>query len=288
MKKLTSLMMTLFLVGGLLTPAFATEPTTVITEENTAQEQSSTSSITANLRDGEAGRGTVENATEYWGTNGYPYYVSYAYEAGGSMLDDGNSVSYWEIGLVDGDDGIKEEVLDLLDPTCLVTFIDCTYSYAQRMAAYEEINAWNDSNIVQVTMGANTEMVHVTLSSNLSLEQIREYGSNLVDEYGSFILIMDNELNTDTTTGVDYGGDVGIWSNLSLLWMFALVACAGMGFLILRHHRLVPVAQTTTGSILTQEGKPTRKAVVDAIRKSEISPAEDTFKKIMSNLDVDQ
>ncbi len=288
MKKLTTLMMALFLVGGLLTPVFATEPTTVITEENTAQTQSSTTSTTTNLRDGEPGRGTVENATEYWETNGYPDYVSYAFEAGGRMLDDVNSVSYWEIGLVDGDDGIKEEVLDLLDSTCLVTFIDCTYSYAQRIAAYDEIIAWSDPNIAQVTLGANTELVHVTLSRNLSLEQQREYASNLVGEYGSFILVMDNELNTDTTTGVAYSGDTGIWSNLHLLWMFALVACGGMGFLLLQQHRLVPVVQTPTGSQVTQGGKPTGKAVVEAIRKSQARPAEDTFEKIMRKLDADQ
>lgn len=287
MKKFTSLMMALFLVGGLLTPAFATETDIVITED-TVQGQSSVTATTANLRDGEPGRGTVENATEYWETEGYPNYVSYAFEAGGRMLDDVTSVSYWEIGIVDGDDGIKEEILDLLDATCLVTFIDCTYSYAQRVAAYDEITALDDSNIVQVTMGANTEMVHVTLSSSMSLEQQQEYASKFVDEYGSFILIMDNEVNTDTTTGVDYSGDAGIWSNLSLLWIFALVACAGMGVLLLQRHRLVPIAQTTAGAIVTQEGTPTRKAVVEAIRKSEARPAEDTFEKIMRKLESDQ
>lgn len=72
-------------------------------------------------------------------------YISYA---GGEILDDDTIISYWEIGVIDADEAIKQEILDLLAPTCFVTFTDCTYSYAQRIAAFDGITALNDPNMV--------------------------------------------------------------------------------------------------------------------------------------------
>lgn len=297
MKKLTSIMMILLWVICLSIPAFATdatsadtsttETTTVIVTESTNEEQSTNTSGVANYRNGEAGRGTVEDATEYWETNGYPDYVSYAYDVGGAVLSEDVIVSYWKIGVVDADDEIKQAILDLLAPTCLVTFMDCSYSYAQRITAYDEITALNDSNIIQVTMGANTEMIHVILRSNLSLKQQQEYASNLTSDYGSFINIIDGTTSTTVTVATDDGFGFSSSSiNSSLLRMVAFVVCIGVLFLLFKKHRLVLVAQTPNGVAVTQSGKPTEKAIVEAIRKSEVKPAEDTFEKIMEKVAV--
>lgn len=292
MKKLTSIMMILLWVICLSIPAFATdttstgtsatETTSVIVTESTYQEQSSNTSGVTNYRNGEAGRGTVEDATEYWETNGYPDYVSYAYDVGGAVLSEDVIVSYWEIGVVDADDDMKQAILDLLAPTCLVTFMDCNYSYTQRITAYDEITALNDSNIVQVTMGTNTEMVHVILSGSLSLKQQQEYASSLTSDYGSFINIIDGTTSTTVTVATDDSFGVSSNSiNSNLLRMIAFVICIGVLFLLVKKHRLALVAQTPNGVAVTQSGKPTGKAVVEAIRKSEVKPAEDTFKQIM-------
>lgn len=75
-------------------------------------------------------------------------YISYAGNVGGEMLDVDTIISYWEIGVIDANEAIKQEILYLLAPTCFVTFKDCTYSYAQRIAAFDGITALNDPNMV--------------------------------------------------------------------------------------------------------------------------------------------
>lgn len=75
-------------------------------------------------------------------------YISYAGDAGGEILDVDTIISYWEIGVIDANEAIKQEILYLLAPTCFVTFKDCTYSYAQRIAAFDGITALNDPNMV--------------------------------------------------------------------------------------------------------------------------------------------
>ncbi|MDR1067225.1 MAG: hypothetical protein LBL35_07355 [Clostridiales bacterium] len=72
------------------------------------------------LADGEAGKGIIETPSEYWVKNGYPDNIAFAYEAGGEKLEDGVSLTYWEIGVVGG--GKAEKKLFLIWYRLIVAF----------------------------------------------------------------------------------------------------------------------------------------------------------------------
>ena len=83
------------------------------------------------------GRGEITDILSYWEENGYPADVSYAFEAGGEVMEDGTVCAWWEIGLVDAGEEQRQEVLDLVSPAGLVTFYPCSYTHAQKVDAFE-------------------------------------------------------------------------------------------------------------------------------------------------------
>lgn len=147
---------------------------------------------TVPLSAGERGRGTVEDLEGYWLENGYPEYVSFAYEAGGEVLEDGTVEHWWEVGVVDAGGDEREEILSLAAPGCVLTFQECHYPYAERAAVYEEIlEKYGDA--VTVVMGRNTEWIHIAAPGNAEgeapiLQQIAaEYGSVINIPEGGFM-----------------------------------------------------------------------------------------------------
>lgn len=134
-----------------------------------------------------AGRGTIETADEYWEQNGYPDNISFAYK---SSDEEGTSVTWWEIGMINADEAAKQEILDLVSPNCRVTFLDCAYSYNQRVAIMNEIYASRGDIILDVRMSRNTESIAVIVAEGYK----EEYARKFLDEYGSIILVQDEEM----------------------------------------------------------------------------------------------
>jgi len=250
------------------------------------------------LDDGEPGRGGVDDPGKYWDENGYPENVSYAFEGGGELLDDGTVVSWWEIGVVGLDENSKNAILNLVSPDCRVTFYDCQYPYSQREAAYNEILAQSkeDSNILNVVMVSNTEAVIVGIAEGYE----KEYAAALILKYGSFVTVTDdkyfsaidmmNDLNimggsgNDTgiyTTGAKTGpGGTCFWWPLCILAMLGLAA-----LLFFNRTRWVPALQTARGPVITQGGPVSAKETVRAVKNSETAPDDSVFDDVMKRIE---
>lgn len=158
------------------------------------------------LSDGEAGRGTILAPDKYWAANGYPDNISFAYEAGGEGRSDGTIISWWEIGIVNADAAAKQEILDMLSPNCRVTFRDCTYSYAQREAAYNDIRANLNDIVRDVQMLRNTECVLVVIADGYE----KEYAHKYIEQYGPFVAVTsEGSDGMDCMDDADTGGNSG-------------------------------------------------------------------------------
>lgn len=252
---------------------------------------------------GAPGRGSMQSPDKYWASNGYPDDVSFVYESGGELLEDGTVLSYWEIGLVNADENRRSELLDWLAPTCLVTFVDCLYPYSERETAFQALASMEDSRIQHCTMGLNTEFVYVWAApsdaANLQTE--------LHATYGELVVVLDemaicDESTLTTGTGLDMGsgmtsGSIGSGLNSSgesphaiasdqsvcfallLLLVLALVL-AGLSAILLHRVRRV-AAQTTAGSIDSLVRSPSRREIAQAIRLSGQPPSESVWEKIL-------
>jgi len=234
------------------------------------------------LSDGETGSGTIDTPDKYWATNGYPDNISFAYEAGGEMLENGTSVAYWEIGIVNADEASKNEILDLLSPNCLITFRDCTYSYKQREAAFNEIYTSRDAIVRDVQMLLNSEVVFVEIADGYEKEYARKY----VEQYGAFVVVTNDIAAADDAIaagGLDNGGNnpFGFW--FFPICLFLLVGMVTVIFF--NRNRFIPVMQTNNGNVITGSTPISRKQTVSAIKNSAITPSNDVFNSIVKRVD---
>ena len=259
------------------------------------QEMPSSTSDALLLRDGLPGRGSIDAPDKYWAANGYPDDVSYAYEAGGEMLEDGSIQSWWEIGVVDADAARKEEILDMLSPACLVTFHDCTYSYAERQAVFDEIQAIGDARIQSCVMGLNTESVFVWTSPADSTELQKE----LTLKYANLVVVLDEMAYNDATVAPGAGMDAGTGnaatgylertpstsSNSPTIWiglLGILLLCITGSFFFF--HRRLAAAKTTAGNTVSVTPMLSFRAVEQVVRNSQCAPSEHTWTRICTNI----
>ena len=154
------------------------------------------------LADGEPGRGTLENPHEYWEANGYPDNISFAYEAGGEMLGDGTLIAYWEIGVVNADEAGRQEIINLLSPSCRITFRDCTWSYNQRKAAFDEIYASRGDIVRNAVMALNSETVVVEIAEGYE----KKYAQRYIEQYGWFVTVTNDIPVVDDANAGDGAG----------------------------------------------------------------------------------
>jgi len=235
------------------------------------------------LADGEAGRGTIETPDKYWAENGYPDNISFAYEAGSETLEDGTSIAYWEIGIINADEASKQEILALLSPNCRITFRDCKYSYREREAAFNEIYASRNDIVRNVQMALNSEVVFVEIADGYEKEYARKY----IEQYGSFVAVT-NDITAamDATEGLGLdGGDknnaFGLW-----LWPICLVFLIGaVTIVFFNRTRLIPTLQTNNGNIVTESTPISRKQTISVIKNSVLTPSDDVFGSIMEKVD---
>jgi hypothetical protein len=235
--------------------------------------------VTPRLADGEAGRGSIEAPDKYWAENGYPDDISFAYEAGGEVLPDGTSVSWWEIGIVDAEDSRRQEIINMLSSNCVITFIDCKYSYSQREAAYNEIRTSGDDSIHAAVMSLNTEQMWVEVSE----EHLKEYAAKFNRQYGSFIVVTDdlNAAKDDALVGggINKGNSLWVWTIFAILFMGAA------SILFFNRTRLIPAMLTTTGTVVTQSAPVSRKETIAAVKHNEIAPSDEVFNSILRKID---
>lgn len=163
-------------------PAETQENQDVPVDESTYREQPSASPQPPRLADGQPGRGKTEDLAAYWEQTGYPADVSYAFEAGGEVKEDGTVYHYWEIGLVGADEARRQQILDLASPQCLITFYSCTFSHSQKTQAYQALLslAEQDENIRQVIFTQNTQSVVVGVPEGLE----KDYARLLIHQMG--------------------------------------------------------------------------------------------------------
>lgn len=243
--------------------------------------------VAPRLADGAPGRGTIGNPAEYWAHSGYPDNVSFANESGGEILEDGTSVGWWEIGVVNADEAAKQEILDLVSPNCRVTFWNCTYSYAQREAAFNEIYASRNEIVLDVLMGRNTQVVFVAIAEGYEKEYARMY----IEKYGSFIVVTNDVYAADDAIpigGREGGMETGGKNDPFVIWFWPLCLVTLLSvatFVYLNRTRFVPAMQTNNGNIITRNTPISRKQTIMVIKNSAVKPSDDVFTSLLEKVE---
>jgi len=252
------------------------------------------------LADGQAGTGEIADIAAYWAKNGWPDNISFAYLAGGETLlhDPGadglpNAVTWWEIGIVNADEAARQEILALMSPECRVTFWDCTWSYKQREAAFNEIYASRNDIVRDAVMALNSEVVVVEIADGYE----KEYAKRFSDQYGAFVVVTNEipvlgeaigspadgmalEMGRDCMGGT-VNNPFGAW-----FWAVCLMLIAGAALLVFQNRaRLIPALQTANGNVITGGARISRRQAEAAVKDSAFSPPGDAFKSIMERVD---
>ena len=239
------------------------------------------------LADGKQGIGNIENPDKFWAQNGYPSDISFAFEAGGEVLANGNAVSWWIIGIVNADETRKQEIVNLLSPDCVITFQNCNFSYNEREKAYNEILASNDANIRGAVMILNSENVFVEVAEPYE----KEYAARFIRQYGSFVGVTNNIVAMDDAVAVmggngldEGGGDV----KKNSVWIWAVTAIflvGAMSLIFVNRSRLVPVPQTTKGGVFANAAPIGKRGTVAAIKNDAQTPSDNVFAAVLREID---
>lgn len=256
------------------------------------------------------GRGEITDILSYWEENGYPADVSYAFEAGGEVMEDGTVCAWWEIGLVDADEARRQELLDLVSPDCLVEFKACLFTHAEKQAAYDKLTelAADDPNILEVIFIRNGDTVWVSVPEDV----VKEYAEYLIRDLGlgAVVSVTDQhsiasfegglQIGVDTAMGLDVaapGGDNNTITGGGLVpdatvpqaqgspvfWVclaLAVIAACGLTVLALRR-RPARLAVTAHGEIHTASAPLTRAQTEQLVRDSEETPPEELLRAIV-------
>lgn len=295
MKNFIAMLLTLVLVLSMSTVVFATENPSVT--ENISTEASSATSEACEeveetsvprLSDGIPGGGDISSPLDYWNTNGWPDDVSFAYEAGGEMAKDGTILAYWEIGLVNASDERKAEITELFSSNCLITFHNAEWSHNQRERALneigEDIKKSHDNNFVLFDLSKNTDNLYVFVKD----EVLEEYSARYFERYGELVQVLpESAMAKDMGYVEGYGLNGGTQSKQNAWFMPVLLSAFILVFgTVLLKNSFKPVSArvTSTGAVVTDSGKPTRKEIVNAVSKSTYSPRDEVFESIKSEL----
>lgn len=249
------------------------------------------------------GRGSIDDIARYWDEHGWPDQVAYAFQVGGAF-EDGQALAWWEIGIVGGDDALRQEILELASPTCLVEFRSSLFTHAEKCAAYDRLLelAAEDGNIQSVVFGLNTDTVWVGVPDELA----KDYAQYLIRDCGlgavvsvtdsrSMDVIFDGDFidSVDTaegagsgvlTTGID-GGQTA--DPRPALWLCAALAVAVLAVwaLLLRRHGRTAVAAAVSGPDRQISGPIGRSQAVAILRESAVPPDGRVLRSILEELE---
>lgn len=304
---------------GISMPAYAQEDVVIdppIGISNDRDDPWQDSSLITTTPTGGAGRGTLESPDMYWATNSYPANISFAYNSGREGSGDRTGTQWWVIGIVDTDDTSRQEILDLLSANYYVTFIDCTYSYQQREAVYNEIYTNRDNNVHSVQMSPNSEAILVEVAAGYEEEYTRKYAAL----YGPLVMVayasnasplvppsidvdssmgaasIPEQIITDNTEavmapGFPRGTELIPGGNNSAFgywpWTIALLLLIGAAAVVyFNRTHLIPAQQTSSGHVVTRTTRINRKQTAMAVKNSALTPPDTAFGSIMAKIDV--
>lgn len=313
MKKMMCVFFTLAALLMLAAPAFAAddpaaasyvgdapmEPVDGSGEASSSREEMSPPSAPAPRL---PGQGEIDDICAYWEKNGYPDYVSYAFESGGGWTD-GAVYSHWEIGLVNADETQKQAVLDLVSPSCLVEFKNCLFTHAQKQTAYDALIqlAKTDRNISEVIFIRNDDSVWVAVPEELT----KEYAEYLIRDLGLGAVVMvtdEDSLNAVTTNDLLDGavaaeGEPGIpvpggivpevRAGAPLYWIYlvlAVAACTLTGFAL--HRYFAPAAVAENGTVRVTNAPLSRRQTEQAVRESVQVPNASVYRAVLERIEA--
>lgn len=164
---------------------------------------------------------------KYLAQNGYPDYLSFIFNSGASIngYDPTSGEAYkpqmtylWEVGLVNADAAKKTEIETLINRLYpienKITFVDCTYSHAQREAMIPDIREtakqlFPNLTGLDVYLILNAEQIGVNVAfpagDNTDYEMVRE---KMYAMYGDVVFVSEFFESTDEFDGA-IGGFVG-------------------------------------------------------------------------------
>lgn len=157
---------------------------------------------------------------KYLAVNGYPDYLSFVFNSGAAMngYDPSSGEEYqpqitylWDVGVVNATAAQKDEIKALIDELYpienIVTFVDCTYSYAEREALIPEIREtaemlFPEAKIIEISLIRNTELISVVLEG-INGDQQKQLAASFREKYGDLVILSDAVTTDD---GYDMGG----------------------------------------------------------------------------------
>lgn len=263
---------------------------------------------------GVSGNGTEEVLEKYYGKFGYPEYISYVYNTGAESLaseeyEDYNIVFwYHDVALVENTPENQQAVLDIAAENCYIRFVDAKWSYNQRKAVYDELEAM-DIDGMRVKMPSNIETIFVYLpddsehfddiplhdgmvkvvpeSEILENDDSYDIGGTVITGtvpgiggYNDGAVILETGIAEELTTGVvdeqQNGLPMWAWFGIAVI---AFVAVGG-AILLIRKNR---VSVNTDGS--AEVTATAKNDVVKMISDSTEKPSDELKDKIMRELD---
>lgn len=243
---------------------------------------------------GECGNGTIDGLEYYYDKNGYPDYISYVFNTASEMLSNGAIVFYYDVALTENTPENRQAVLDIAAENCCINFVDAQWSYNDRQAALEEIQAMNIEGM-QVMDTLNTEWIFVYLPDGadesaiplhnglVKILPLSEY-ANVIEDGGMEIGAVDT-VTADPLiiTGIggaaetDSAAPMWVWAGIAAI----VLAAVGGAAVIIRRSR---VSVNSDGSAQASAGT-AKSDVVKLIADSTETPSEELKDRIMREID---
>lgn len=283
MKRLTAILLILACVLSAPIAAYAAnEAPAPVSEGNEAPVPAPDGNEAPRLSDGKYSN--IGELFQYWEANGYPDYVGSVYStSGGPALT---------VLLVNDDGTGAEQIRALLADDSGVSFGTAEFSYNTLKAVNDEIVAnylgsdekvysvavgWTSADGVVTGFGESGKESRVVVSVDESV--LAEYADKFYELYGDMVVVEAGEAPVLLDDNLP---DSNVWLLPLIIFMVMIV---GASLLMFNRARLIPVMQTTKGTVAAQPAPVSRKETIAAIRNSEISPSDKVFNSILREID---
>lgn len=163
------------------------------------------------------------NIDEYLAMNGYPDYISFICNGAAAIngYDPSSGEEYqpkmtywWDVGVVNATAAQKAEIQALIDELYpienIITFVDCTYSYAEREAMLPEIRETVEKlfptvSIIDVVLIRNTEQIalHLDFPVDGDVPEPDMVKEKMYAIYGDLLFMGDFGVTTDDADAIE-------------------------------------------------------------------------------------
>ncbi|MDR1131318.1 MAG: hypothetical protein LBL15_02745 [Oscillospiraceae bacterium] len=229
----------------------------------------------------------VEELFEYWETNGYPDYVGSVYSTDGNM----NNLTV----LLVNDDGTKaNEIRALLADDSGVSFGKAPFSHNAMETVKNEIISnhlgkddkvysvgigWISADGVVIGFGESGKESRVVVFVDESIST--DYANKFYELYGDIVVVAAGD-------AIVYQNQNAVPDNNLWLWLTFMVIISVAAILFFNRTRFVSAMQTNKGIIVTQSVPVSRKKTIEAIKNSEVTPSDEVFNSVLSQIDKKQ